>query len=320
MPFQNQVGVQPAPAVAGDFCDANPRYTLDAGPGGLVAGNALYVGRFCWTTSPLDGDNAPAVANSYGSGPVAGFVHRSQQGIFTQYLQETTMQIAAGFQVGDVFSAGGFWVVNDGSGQAIIGQKAYANFSNGKVTFNATGTPTTGASASSTAITAGTNSFTASISGNVMTVTAVASGVLYNGTVLTGAATGTAIVSQATSTAALGALGGTGTYYVSIPEQTVASGAFTGTYGLLTVGTVITAGFGVGNVLTGSAGATVTSGTTITQLVTGAGGAGTYIVTPTQSSSSGTISVTASNVETGFFARSSAAPGELVKISALPAY
>ena len=82
----------------------------------------------------------------------------------------------------------------------------------------------------------------------------------------------------------------------------------------------MTAGFAVGNVVTGSAGATVTSGTTITALITGTGGAGTYAVTPTQSSSSGTISVTAVNVETGFIARSSAAPGELVKISNLPAY
>lgn len=317
MPFQNFVGTQPAPGVAGDFCDANPRYSAIAGPGGFVSGSNLFVGRFAWATSPLDGDNAPAVLNSNGSGAVAGFLKRNQQSIFTQYLQEASMQLAPGFQCGDLFSAGSFWAVNSGSGQAIIGQKAYANFANGLVTFAATGSPTGGASATSSAITAGTSSFTGSITGNLLTVTGAVTGTIYPGTTISGTnvASGTIVQSQASGTS-----GGDGVYYVSIPEQTVAATTISGTYGILTIGTVVTAGFAVGNVVTGSAGATVTSGTTITALITGTGGAGTYAVTPTQSSSSGTISVTAVNVETGFIARSSAAPGELVKISNLPAY
>jgi len=36
--FQRQVYPQPAAGVEGDFCDHNPRATVDAGPGGLVAG------------------------------------------------------------------------------------------------------------------------------------------------------------------------------------------------------------------------------------------------------------------------------------------
>src|SRR5258706_14001213 len=40
MPFPNQVNVQPAPAVAGDFASTNPRSAYPAGPGGPVAGAA----------------------------------------------------------------------------------------------------------------------------------------------------------------------------------------------------------------------------------------------------------------------------------------
>jgi hypothetical protein len=65
-----------------------------------------------------------------------------------------------------------------------------------------------------------TASFTASISGTVMTVTAVASGILIPGSVITlGAATGTKITDQITGTA-----GSTGTYTVNI-VQTVLSTA-----------------------------------------------------------------------------------------------
>ena len=48
---QTAVSVQPAVGVSGDFCDLNPRYTLDAGAGALVAGpNGVRVGRFAWIT------------------------------------------------------------------------------------------------------------------------------------------------------------------------------------------------------------------------------------------------------------------------------
>ncbi len=97
---QTAVNTVPAPAFEGDFCDSNPRYTYDAGPGGLVAGSAgLTVGRFAWATYPPDADNAPSVANNNGVGPVAGFVHREQQGLITTYLQTSSMLVPAGFPV-----------------------------------------------------------------------------------------------------------------------------------------------------------------------------------------------------------------------------
>jgi hypothetical protein len=309
MPFQGQVTTQPAIGVVGDFCDTNPRYTYDVGPGGVVAGaSGVTVGLFAWTVPAVDADGANAIANNFGSGPVAGFVHREQQAGFTQYLQEVSMTVPAGFPV-TLFTGGGFFVKNSGATQALPGQKAYANLSTGAITFAATGSPTGGASGSASTVAAGTASVTGSISGDILTVTAVGSGTLYAGGILsgTGVATGTQITSQISGTT-----GGIGTYYVSIPEQTVASTTISETYGLLTVGGTVTGTFGIGQVISGTG---VTAGTTITAFGTGTGGAGTYIVSPTQTVASTSISVSAINVETKWYCMSSGLPGETVKIS-----
>ena len=59
MPFQSVVNVQPAPAIAGDFASANPRWNVLAGPGVLVCGAAgVTVGRFaCIAGSVRVADN-----------------------------------------------------------------------------------------------------------------------------------------------------------------------------------------------------------------------------------------------------------------------
>jgi Protein of unknown function (DUF3383) len=110
---------------------------------------------------------------------------------------------------------------------------------------------------------------TASITGNIMTVTGVTSGVLVPGGVLsgTGVTSNTAIVSQLT-----GIAGGTGTYLVSA-IQNVASTAISQSAGLLTVGGMVSGTLAVGQSVSGAA---VAAGTTITALGTGTGGVGTY--------------------------------------------
>jgi hypothetical protein len=308
--FQSQASYNMAPGVEGDFASTNPRSVVLAGPGGLIAGSSLHVGRFAWTTpNPVDSDGAPALANDFGTGAPAGFVHRDQQGLIVDYLVEASLAVQQGFPV-TLFDGGDFWVKNNGATQALPGMKAYANFADGKVTFAATGAPTTDGSCTGT-IAAGTSSFTGVIAGNILTASAV-TGLLVNGTTVSGSgvASGTKIVSQIDGTAH-----GAGTYYVSIPEQTVASEAMTGTYGLFTVVSALTGAFNLGDVLAGSGGGGVTTGTTITELGTGAGGAGTYYVDPTQTVTSSTITVLAKNVETKFFCRSSGLAGEIVKIS-----
>jgi hypothetical protein len=316
--FPNQVNTQPAAGVEGDFCDSNPRFTANAGPGGFVAGpGGVTVGRFCWYyPGSFDPDSTPQqVTNQllgvqpFGGTNVVGFVHRAQQGLITQYLQASGMLIPQGFPV-TVFSGGGFFAKNAGTNEAILGMKAYANFSNGAVTFAATLTPTTATCSGS--IGPQTVSFTGSIAGNVLTVSAVSAGTLNVGAVLTG---GTGLVTNTTVVSQLsGTTGGVGSYSVNIPEQTVASASLTGTYGLLTVTGTPTGTLAVGQTLSGSG---ITAGTYISAMGTGAGGSGTYYVSPSQTV--GAITVTfASNVETKWFAMSGGLPGELVKISSHP--
>lgn len=307
-PFQTQAYYQPAPAVAGDFSDTNPRYFLDAGQFGLVAGPAgVTIGRFAWASmSTIDADNAPAVVNSFGSGVPSGLVHREQQADITTYLADSTMVINPGFAMGLVTNAN-MWVKNEGATQALVGQKAYADFATGKVSFAASGSAST-ASGSASTIAAETFSVTGSISNNILTVTSVGSGTVVVGGILSGTnvATNTQIVAQLSGTT-----GGVGTYAVNIAEQSAASTTISGSYGLLTVGGTVSGTVEVGGVVSGGS---VTSGTTITALGTGTGGAGTYIVNLTQTQSSASLTFT-TNVETSFYAASSGGVGELVKVS-----
>ncbi len=322
--FPNQVATQPAIAVEGDFSNTNPRFTVSAGPGGLVAGpGGVTIGRFCWfNTSQFDPDSTPQqVSNTLGtvspnaSTNVAGLIGRAQQGLITTYLSASGMLIPAGFPV-TVFSGGDFYVKNTGTTEALLGQKAYANFLNGAVTFAATAAPTTGTLTGS--IGSVPTTFTGSIAGNVLTVSTVPVGLIVNGAVISG---GTGVVAATTVVSQLsGTTGGIGTYALNIPEQTVAAAALTATIGLLTVAAnpAPSVTLAVGQVLSGTGGGGVTAATYISQLGTGIGGSGTYYVSPGQSVSVGTVITIAMNIETKFIAMSGGLTNELVKISSHP--
>jgi hypothetical protein len=315
---QAQVNGVPAPGVAGDFASANwNRYSVLSGPGGLVSGpSGVYVGQFGWLSQQsLDPDNAAQIVNSFGSGQPDGFVSRPDSpAIITVYLADATMLIQPGSPV-PLHSSGDFWVVNNGTTQALVGQKAYANLTNGQASFATSGTPPGSLSLTTSTIAANTTvaaiSMTGSIAGNVLTVTGVTTGTLYPGTILTGpagVATGTQVIAQLTSTAAGGALGGTGTYALSIGEQTVPSGTVVGTYGILTVG-------GGGPATSGGvlSGGTAAAGTTVWGQLT----ASTWVVSPSQTVASATLTEV-TNIETKWIARSSGSAGELVKMSEIP--
>ena len=305
--FPNQVQVQPAIGVPGDFASSNPRFTTLAGPGGLVAGPAgVTVGNFAWTlASLLDQDSAPTIVNSFGSGSVAGFVGREMQALITTFLANSTMVIPPGFMV-TLYNGGDFLVKNSGTTQALLGQTAYAAFGTGAVTFAASGAPPTASATGS--IAANTFSVTASVTNNVMTVTAVGSGTVVPGAVITGTglATASSVVSQLSGTT-----GGVGTYAVTPAEQTVASTTVSGTYGTFTAASALSGIFVVGGVLSGSG---VTAGTQVTAFGTGTGGLGTYIVNLTQTATSTTITETTA-VATKWVAMSSGLAGETIKIS-----
>jgi hypothetical protein len=295
MGFPRQVNVQAAPAVLGDFCDNNPRATVNAGQGALVAGpGGVTVGRFAWV-NPEDG----RTVNNYGAGAPSGFVLRDQQAIITEYLAETTLTMYPGAPI-TLFSAGGFWVVNAGASSTAVGQAAYAQNSTGAVQFgsNFTGASVTGSIAA--------NVVTGSIAGETLTVTAVTTGVLTIGQTIsgTGVTAGTQITGFGTGT------GGTGTYTVNA-AQTVSSTTITGSGGTLTVTAVGSGALALGDALSGSG---ITAGTAITDFLTGTGGNGTYAVNIGQTFASGTITV-AAGTQTKWVAASVAAPGELVKMT-----
>jgi hypothetical protein len=299
--FQTSTQLQPAPGVEGDFSSANPWASVLAGPNAIVAGvGGVTVGRFAWLDQATN-----SVATNYGTGPVAGFVHRNQQGLIVTYLAEASMNVPQGFGV-TLHDGGDFWVRNAGANQVVPGMKAYANYATGAVTFAATGAPPTGGVVTA-AIAASTFSVTASIADSVMTVTAVGSGTVVAGATIsgTGVTSGTTVTRQLTGTT-----GGVGTYAVSIP-QTVASTTVSGAYGTMTVSGVTSGTLAVGDVLSGT---NVTAGSFITALGTGTGGTGTYIVSPSGTTASTTITATGA-IETKWFARSFGAAGEVIKMS-----
>jgi hypothetical protein len=179
--FQTQVYLQPAAAIAGDRATQNPLFSYWAGPGALVAGSSLFVGRFAWTTAPLDPNGGPTIANSFLTAGAPnpqpqGLVLNAKQALNPTYLSNAGMQIQPGYEV-DLMIGGDFWVVNSGTTQALpqspgqASMKAYANLATGKVTFALTGAPTTSATSTASSIAAASSTFTGSISGNVLTVT-----------------------------------------------------------------------------------------------------------------------------------------------------
>jgi hypothetical protein len=295
MPFPSAVNVQPAIGLAGDFANANPRFTVPAGAGTYVAGlNGLLIGAFAWADPVV-----PSRLNSFGAGAVTGFVGRfGQRADIINYLQEASMVILPGMDA-TVYNGGDFLAKNGGAA-VTIGMKAYANYTTGLVTFAPTGTPpvaasVTGSIAANVVTASGaSNSATASFAGQVMTVSAVGAGtVLGVGQTIsgTGVPAGTTILSQLTGT-----LGGVGTYQVSI-SQTLASAAITASGGGLTVSAVTTGTLAIGQTLSGTG---IVAGTTITGLGTGTGGVGTYAISQpstaaaaTVTASGGTLTVTA---------------------------
>lgn len=313
--FQTQVTPQPAMAVEGDFASMNPYFTFDAGPGGLVAGTpGAVVGRFAWVFAPLDADGTGMIAQtSGGNGPVSGFVHRAQQALITTFLANSGMTIPKGFPV-TLMTGGDFWVKNNGTAAATPGQKAYANLNDGSVSFAATGQSIITATGTGAIVTQSLT-ITASIAGNILTVTGSGALPLVAGTTLTGGTlpTGLKIVSQVSQGTGTTVNGAQGTYVLNQGELNFPSQTMTGSYGLLTISTLTTGAYVVGGVLSGTT-IGATGVTRITQLGTGTGGAGTYYVDPSQSAPSATINQIG-NVETKWIAMSGGLAGELVKIS-----
>lgn len=297
--FQKQVNLTPAPAVAGDFASSNPRATVLAGPGGLVAGSGgVTVGKFAW----VDTDGVTARSRGTAAKSPSGFVHREQQALIQVYLTESGMNIPVGFPV-TLHNEGDFWAVNGGSGSFAVGDAVYANYADGTVAqsaaTNASATGSMGAT------------FTASGSGTNLTVSAV-TGVLTPGETLgttTGIPAGTTILSQTSGTT-----GGAGVYVTSV-ATTISAATATSFGTVLTVTAVASGSLDIGESVTGAG---IPTGAVLASQVSGAtGGVGVYLLSlpATAYAASTTVTSVGGVAATGWKAQSSAAVGELVKIS-----
>ncbi len=213
--FQTQVNTLPAPGVAGDFASANPRATVLAGAGALVAGaGGVTVGMFAWATpnqvlNPSTGeyDFYNNVQNT-GVGAVTGFVHREQQGLITAFLGASSMLVPVGLPV-VLHQAGDFWAVNTGA-QTVPGQNVYANLATGAISC------ATGTLAAAVGFT-GSGSISSIGTVNTLTMGTVSSGTVNIGDYIsgTGILSGTYIVGLGSGS------GGTGTYYLNQGGMTV---------------------------------------------------------------------------------------------------
>ncbi len=269
--FQKQVNLTPAPAVAGDFASANPRTTVLAGPGGLVAGvGGVTVGKFAWV------DDADGVTvHSYGTftGKPSGFVHREQQALIQNYLAESSMNVPAGFPV-TLHNEGDFWAKVEGSTAATVGAAVYATYSDGSITIGsaATGASVTAAMGSTNTASLGAT-FTASANTDPtkIDVTAVTGLISIGDTVgnVTGIAGSQTIVSQDAG----GTPGGAGTYKLS---GTNTASAVTATcFGSVVKVTARTNLISIGETISGGAGFP-TGATVATQVSGTAGDTGVY--------------------------------------------
>jgi hypothetical protein len=266
--FQNKVNLQQAPAVAGDFASSNPRASVLAGEGALIAGpGGVTVGRFAW----IEPDGKTVV--NFGTAPAkpAGFVHREQQALITVYLGEASNVIPAGFPV-TLHDAGDFFATNAGGSASVNGSAIYASYSDGKAYVGSApaGASVTGLMGSTnTAALGATFTASAGVDTTQLVVTAV-TGLISVGEVVsgTGITAGTTILSQVSGTP-----GGAGTYQLSAANTTAA--ATVTSFGNIVKVSATTGLISVGETISGGAGFPV--GATVTAQVSGTpGGAGVY--------------------------------------------
>ena len=249
--------------------------------------------------------SATAVEDYFGPGAeasgsavyFAGFENASQTPANLLFAQYNATAVAAYLRGGNISTlslaqlqaiSGSLDIVIDGYAYdaSSVNLSGATSFTNAASTIQTAINGSLATAASVTAsIAAESASFTASISGYVMTVTNVASGTLVNG----GALSGTGVTAGTTVTGQLsGTTGGIGNYAVSL-SQVVASESLTETYGEMTVTVVGSGALAVGLTLSGSG---VTTNTIITQLGTGTVGTGTYFVNLTQTASETTVTGT----------------------------
>jgi len=123
--FQLTVNTQPSPAVEGDFASANPRRSMLAGEGALIAGaSGVTVGRFAWALNATG-----IVTNAKPADPArVGFVGRNQPVVITGWLEGDSMVLTEGLEI-TLADGGDFWCRF--AAPAAVGQKVFVTDATG---------------------------------------------------------------------------------------------------------------------------------------------------------------------------------------------
>lgn len=135
MAFQKTLNRDVPRGVAGDFASTNPRHSMLAGEGSLVAGGALVVGQFAFADLTTG-----KAYTAFASGRRVGFVHRNNQAVVAPGAS-ASMVIPIGREV-TLFTDGDFYVVSPGT--VTVGAAVYALSADGTVQSSATDAQATG--------------------------------------------------------------------------------------------------------------------------------------------------------------------------------
>lgn len=195
--FQKSVNTNPAPGIEGDFASANPRASMIAGEGALVAGpDGVVLGRFGFANNAngVVTSAAPAVTTFR-----TGFAARAQPALLTGWLEGAGMTLQGGLEV-TLHVKGDFWARF--AGGAVMGQSVFASYADGSALSAVKATGPTGAAFTGViAVTTG-----------ILTASAV-TGAIVVGAPISGGTTpaGTIVTAQLTGTP-----GGAGTYQTNI--------------------------------------------------------------------------------------------------------
>lgn len=127
MPVQKTVNRELPAAYHGDFCDVNPRVTLDAPEGGWRAGaNGVLAGSFVWA------DETNRLLNNSGKGTPDAFVGREGLSIITSIPQAASVQMMSGQPV-TAYVLAGFWVLLPAGVTAKRGAPVYTSTATGGI-------------------------------------------------------------------------------------------------------------------------------------------------------------------------------------------
>ena len=139
--FQNQVFIQPAEAVSGDFASSNPMvYKLSSVSKMVADSSGVTVGHFAVLNANGTVTSVPGAAPN--STTRIGFVHRENNAQIVTFLAESSFTIQPGQPVA-LFGTGDFWITADAvTGSPVRGAVVLWDTTTGLVNIGGTATAT----------------------------------------------------------------------------------------------------------------------------------------------------------------------------------